>query len=135
MQPRYSSPRYLSHARRRIGTWRFAPAGLAAGVAGMLVLTAYAATGSPNPVVWTQKILTTIEPVVVPESIPTSAPSLAPTPHEAVPPPADEPEPTERPEPSDGPATSSTPGRDGGDDTEIDTSSGIAEALLPTFPE
>jgi hypothetical protein len=109
VRPRHSAPRYLSPARHGIGAWRFAPAGLAAGVAGMIVLTAYATTGSPNPVVWTKQIVTKIQPDVAPESSP--APSREPSHHEDRPAPAppthaaqptERPEPTETPEPSDG---------------------------------
>ena len=105
VRPRYSAPRYLSPARHGIGAWRFAPPGLAAGVAGMIVLTAYAATGSPNPVVWTQQIVTKIQPNVAPEASPSLAPSPEPSSHEAGPAPdqpTERPEPSETPEPSDG---------------------------------
>lgn len=121
IQPRYSSPRYMSTARRRIGPWRFAPAGLAAGVAGMLALTAYAATGSANPVVWTERIVTTIEPN---DAGPTVTPTSEPSPHAAAPAapthhaeatpraePSEHPEGTPRPEPSESPQ----PGFGGGE--------------------
>lgn len=110
-QPRYSSPRYLSPARRRIGTWRFAPAGLAAGVAGMLVLTAYAATGSPNPVVWTQQIVTRIGPNVT-ESSPTPQPESEPSPRVGAPgaPTSDrDAEPTSRPQAAETPQPGESP--------------------------
>lgn len=116
VRPRYSAPRYLSPARHGIGAWRFAPAGLAAGVAGMIVLTAYAATGSPNPVVWTQQIVTKIQPNVAPVSSPGSASSSEPSHHEASPapaPPTRAAEPTERPEPTE------TPEPSGGDHSGV----------------
>ena len=105
VRPVYSTPRYLSSAPRRVRAWRLAPAVLAAGVLGMLGLTAYAATGSPNPVVWTQQIVTKIEPSAAPESNPITTPSEAPEPN-VVPPAAasdqPEPRPSESPESSDG---------------------------------
>jgi hypothetical protein len=51
---------------------------VAVGVAGLL-LTAYAATGSPNPVIWTQNAASAINSVTHgPEPIPTAEPSSAP---------------------------------------------------------
>ena len=61
VQPRFSSPRYLSHPRQHVGTWRFAPVALAVSLAGILALSAFVATGSANPVVWTQRVVTVIE--------------------------------------------------------------------------
>jgi hypothetical protein len=116
VRPLYSSPRYLSPARNRIGTWRFAPAGLAAGVASLLALTAFAATGSPNPVVWTEKIVTTIETQPAPE--PTSTQEPTPEPSRHAPPPAspNEAQPSQEAEPSQRSEPSPTPehGDDGG---------------------
>src|SRR6267378_2880084 len=76
VRPRWSSPRYLDATPHRVGAWRLAPAALVAGVIGILALSAFAATGSANPVVWEQRIVTTIQPIVVPEV--TSAPTQAP---------------------------------------------------------
>src|SRR5256885_16182744 len=56
IEPRFSSPRYLGASRRRV-TWRLAPAALALSLVAILGLTAYAATGSPNPVVWTEDVV------------------------------------------------------------------------------
>ena len=106
VQPRFSSPRYLSHgAGGRVGAWRFAPAALAIGLAGILGLTAYAATGSTNPAVWTERAKSVIE-AVPPSSESTPSPARP----QAAPPaapvrqspaaPAERPEPTEQPEPS-----------------------------------
>jgi cell division septation protein DedD len=110
--PRYSSPRYASPtARHLLGAWRIAPVGLSAGVVGILALTAYAATGSPNPVVWTERIVTTVQPNVTTEASPSPAPSPPPSePAEAPPaaaPPAHDAEPT--PEPSERPESSPQP--------------------------
>ena len=115
VQPPYSSPRYLSTARHSVAVWRVAPAALAAAIVGMLGLTAYAATGSPNPVVWTQHIMTRIEPNSVPESSPAMT---SPTPAHVAPaapaPPSHQAQPTEQPEPSEEPHATPTPEHDGG---------------------
>ena len=129
IQPAHSSPRYLAAAHHRVAVWRVAPAALAAAVLGMAGLTAYAATGSPNPVVWTQHIMTRIEPNSVPESSPVTA-SPTPPSHVAtgapVVPPTHQPEPTERPEPSEAPESTPSPGHDseggGGDANSSRTS-------------
>jgi hypothetical protein len=121
VQPPSSSPRYLVSPRHRVPVWRFAPAALAVAVVGMLGLTAYAATGSPNPVVWTQHIMNRMEPNS-PESTP-ATPGLTPSSHPEPAAPAQpthEAQPTERPEPSEVPHATPTPETDsgggGGDD-------------------
>ncbi len=80
VQPPHSAPRYLSVTPRgalRTVFLRAAPA-VAVGVAG-LMLTAYAATGSPNPVIWTQNAASAITSIThAPEPIPTAEPSSAP---------------------------------------------------------
>lgn len=109
--PRYSPPRYLAAPRRRAGPWRFAPAGLALGLVGMLGLTAYAATGSPNPVVWTQQIVTRMGPNGS-ESSPAAEPSSEPAPRlvaPEAPSPNRESEPTSRPQPSQSPEPRESP--------------------------
>jgi len=58
--PPSSPPRYLS-ASAGGRSWRMAPAALAIGATCLLALTAVAATGSPSPVVWTQRAASTIE--------------------------------------------------------------------------
>lgn len=112
--PRYPSPRYLSPAaRHRLGPRRIAPVGLSAGVIGIVALTAYAATGSPNPVVWTERIVTTVQPNATTEGGSSPAPSPAPSQHAVAPPPAapptDQAEPTPHAEPSEGPEGSPWP--------------------------
>lgn len=119
IQPPYSSPRYMSPTHR-ISPWRLAPAGLAAGVAGILALSFYAATGSPNPAVWTHTIVTKIQPNAPTEASPVSAPSppqaspaigsMAPAPpaeHDG--PTTSSPRPTERPEPTGSPEPRESP--------------------------
>jgi hypothetical protein len=112
IQPRFSSPRYLSAGRHHVGSWRFAPAGLAVGIVGILALSAYAATGSANPVVWTQRIVTTIQPNVAPEASPTPASNPTPSEHSVAP--VERPEATPRAEPSDHaePSPQPSPGSD-----------------------
>jgi hypothetical protein len=125
VRPRFSPPRYV--APHRLGAWRLAPAALAIGVAGILGLTAYAATGSPNPAVWTEHVVTVIhqapssptaEPTQ-PSSEPKAAPPVAPKqtktpqpPEQAEP--TEQPEPTNRPEPSESPEPSHSPEPSGG---------------------
>lgn len=123
VQPPFSSPRYLSSSRHRVAVWRVAPAALAAAIVGMLGLTAYAATGSPNPVVWTQHIVTRIAPNSAPSEPTLATPGVTPSPHQvpaAPAPPTHEAEPTERPEPSEEPQATPSPEHDsgggGGDD-------------------
>ena len=85
IQPRFSSPRYLSAgARLRVGAWRFAPVALAIGATSILGLTAWAATGSTNPAVWTERMTTVMH--TVPSPTPESTP--APPKSQALPPPA-----------------------------------------------
>jgi hypothetical protein len=112
--PRYSFPRYGSPAARHLpGTWRIAPVGLSAGVIGIVALTAYAATGSPNPVVWTERIVTTVQPNVTTEPGPSPAPSPPSTQRAVAPPPPAPPthqaQPTPHAEPSEGPEGSPWP--------------------------
>ena len=112
VQPRWSPPRYLSPAPQRIGAWRLGPPSLVAAIAGTLALTAYVATGSPNPAVWTQRIVTTVVPNAGPESTPLPTPGQTPSPHAAAPapaPPTERTEPTASAEPSEPPEASPTP--------------------------
>ena len=111
VQPRFSPPRYLSAGNRPL-VRRFAPVGLAVSVVGILALSAFAATGSPNPVVWTEHVVTVIHPIP-------SSPTPSSSPDErgggpATTPGQDgehhgSPEPSERAEPSEQPGESSEP--------------------------
>lgn len=80
VQPPHSSPRYQSVAAvgaLRTAFLRSLPV-VAVAVAGLL-LTAYAATGSPNPVTWTQNAASAITNFThAPEPSPTAEPSSAP---------------------------------------------------------
>ena len=72
IRPRAALPRYLT-AGSPLRAWRLAPAVLAVAFMGILALTAAAATGSPNPVVWTQRVQTVMNP-------PTPSPEVEPSP-------------------------------------------------------
>lgn len=116
--PPNSPPRYLG-ARPRVAAWRLAPAMLAVAFAGMLALAAWAATGTPNPSVWTQRVETVINP-------PSPSPATSPSPpqSQAAPPaapihpatarPSDEPETSASPEPRESPEPTNDHSGDGG---------------------
>jgi hypothetical protein len=102
LRPPRSLPRYATPVPP-LRAWRFAPLVLAIAFTGILALTAFAATGSPNPAVWTNRVETVINPPSVspsPEAEPTQseseqapgAPAHKPTP-----------QPTERAEPTSSP--------------------------------
>ena len=118
--PPYTQPRYLSLAAAR--PLRLAPFVLAAAASALLALSATAATGSPNPVVWTERATATIESVghapanvTSPEPSPNrssksprsgpAAPSTHQPEHRASP----TPEPSERPEESPLPEPTESP--------------------------
>jgi outer membrane biosynthesis protein TonB len=142
MRPPYSAPRYAA-ARRRSLAWRLAPAVLAVTALSGLVLSAYAGTGSPNPVVWTEKVVNVVQPPApppIPEqtqparqkspSPKAAAPSSAPSHHES-PEAAQSPEPRESPEPTDdheqAPSATPSPGTSPGTSTTTTSDSGDAE--------
>lgn len=127
VRPRLVAPRYAS-STAPVGAWRLAPVVLALAFTGILALTAFATTGSPNPVVWTHRVQTVINP---PAPIPTdegvpppqpehkSTPAPAPPKHEESPEPSQRPQPTESPEPRESPEagdnqTSTSDSGDGG---------------------
>ena len=105
IQPPATPPRYLG-SRWSFRTWRLAPVALAAAFTGILALTGVAATGSPNPVVWSQRVQTVINP---PSPSPTNEESPAPAQshteeqapagHQESPEPAESAGPAESPEP------------------------------------
>lgn len=118
-------PRYAM-ARPKFRPWRLAPIALAGAATILLALSATAATGSANPVVWSQRAASTIEAVGhAPEAAPNPAPSpqqspvtarsapvVAPTHapvHKATPKPA----PTHRPEQTQTPRPTPTDDRFG----------------------
>ncbi|HKW60226.1 MAG TPA: hypothetical protein VJR46_10805 [Candidatus Dormibacteraeota bacterium] len=101
VQPRYSAPRYQS-ARGRPRMWRLAPAVLVATIVAMLGLTAYA--GSPNPEVWTQRVVNIVHPTVASPS-----PELTPAQQPQNPEPSEKPEQHESPEPSESPEPKESP--------------------------
>ena len=125
--PLLASARYRSAAASRARRpWRFAPALVGIGAAGM-VITAAAATGSPNPAVWKERAGSVIQsvahfPVASPKAHPSPkpAPSHAvsqgtgpthPTPSSGHQPPSQGPEPTDRAEPSPRPEPTPSDGR------------------------
>jgi hypothetical protein len=68
-------PRYAM-AQHAFRPWRLAPIALAGAATVLLALTAVAATGSANPVVWSQRAASTIEAVGrAPETSPSPVPS------------------------------------------------------------
>jgi hypothetical protein len=82
VMPPFSPPRYMSHRHSGVSAWRLAPASFALGLTGVLALSAYAATGSPNPAVWGQRAASTIgsvrlAPAVVPAPPSSSAAPVA----------------------------------------------------------
>jgi len=131
VQPRHSTPRYLNAHSRPIA-WRFAPAVLVASVISMLALTAYVATGSPNPADWGHDVVTIIQSSSTTPTPPTTTapPTVRPSPtyrpqqqptqksveHES-------PEPSERPEPSDDHSGDGS-GHDGGSSDDGDEHEG-----------
>ena len=116
VQPRFSSPRYLAGAGRP--ALRLAPAVLVLSLVAILGLSAYVATGSPNPVVWTEHVVTVIHPNPA-SPTPSASPQeqrggTVATPsqdqnHKTTPEPADRAEPTERPEPAGQPEPAESP--------------------------
>ena len=117
-------PRYAM-AKPAFRPWRLAPIALAGAATVLLALTAVAATGSANPVVWSERATSTIQSVGhAPEASPSPAPSSqeaprpgapaprpAPAPKAAAPRPAPtrSPEDSPRPTPSDEHHGSSSP--------------------------
>jgi hypothetical protein len=63
VMPPFSPPRYQAKATAHVRAWRLAPATFALGLTAFLALSAYAATGSANPVVWGQRVESTIHSV------------------------------------------------------------------------
>ena len=145
--PMLSSARYRMGAGKTLSrAWRLAPA-LVAVVAAGAVLTATAATGSPNPAIWRDRAGSVIQnvghfasespkavqspkpeprespPGQVPagsHATPSSERETEPTPK---PEPADTPEPSQSPAPTDTPEPTQTPDSSGGSDTNPTPSS------------
>ena len=128
VQPPYSAPRYLA-ARPPSLAWRLAPAVLAVTALSALVLSAYAGTGSPNPVVWTERVVNVVEPPAPsPTPEPTQpagrqTPSSKPAPsHAESPEPGQSPEPRQSPEPSDDHESSPSPSATSSDSGDAERS-------------
>lgn len=119
VQPLHSGPRY-GVALPPVRTWRLAPVVFVAACMGIAGMTAWAATGSTNPAVWTKRVETVINP---PPPSPTPAshesgsgpsqpaaapPAAAPT-HRPTAEPAEKPEPTQSPEQKESPEPRESP--------------------------
>jgi hypothetical protein len=80
--PPSSSPRYASTVMGGARAWSLGPALVAAGATMLLLaVSATAATGSANPVVWAERAGTTIQSVGhTPEAAPSSEPGSEPAP-------------------------------------------------------
>jgi hypothetical protein len=115
VRPPDGEPRYLA-SPTPIRAWRLAPVMLAIAFTGILALTAVAATGSPNPAVWTNRVETVINPPAQtpsPEAEPAAGSErtpAAPSTHGPTSPPSERAEPAgspehESPEPSDDPGS------------------------------
>ncbi len=112
VQPPAGAPRYASQPAPAVRSWNLAPAALVAAIAALAVLTGFAATGSANPAVWTERAVSTIQSgghapqpggatPASPSASPRPAPSAAPS-HEPESEPPSQPKPAESPEPSSG---------------------------------
>jgi outer membrane biosynthesis protein TonB len=103
--PPASSPRYQLAVMGSARTWPVGPALLAAAsTMFLLAVTAAAATGSPNPVVWAERAGTTIQSVGhTPETSPSPEPSENHSAPAAQPKHQPEQEPKETPEPKESP--------------------------------
>jgi hypothetical protein len=119
VQPLHSSPRYLAKNQPPL-TWRFAPAVLVASVISILALSAFVATGSPNPADWGHDVVTIIQSSsTTPTPTPKPTPTLRPTPsHTQEPDEHESPEPREHesPEPPDDHSGEGSGSGDGGQD-------------------
>lgn len=123
MVPRPVAPRYAT-SRAPAAAWRLAPVVLAIAFTGILALTAFAATGSPNPVVWTQRVQTVINPPAptpADEGAPPQQPEHHATAAPAPPKQQESPEPSERPAPAQSPQPRESP--EPGEDARTSTSS------------
>jgi hypothetical protein len=79
-----SDARYLSPRSSR--PWRFASALVGIGAVGAVAVSAFAATGSPNPAVWTERAASSIQSVThIPELSPTPPQSSVPDPRLSAP--------------------------------------------------
>lgn len=103
--------RYCS--TRSVRPWRLASALVGIGAVGAVAVSAFAATGSPNPAVWTERAASSIQSVThIPETSPSPPPSPIPDPRlsapvsqqtgttHAAPPPSRQTEPSDDPEAS-----------------------------------
>ena len=115
VRPLYSYPRYAAGRPRAIGL-RLAPVALAISLVAILSVSAFAATGSPNPAVWTQRVITVINsaqsspnpPAPTEHGFPGAEGTDSPEPSESAEP-KESPEPAEAAEPAESPAPRESP--------------------------
>ncbi|HEV2414503.1 MAG TPA: hypothetical protein VGX27_06815 [Candidatus Dormibacteraeota bacterium] len=123
IRPPATPPRYLASGWS-FRTWRLAPVALAVAITGILALSAVAATGSPNPVVWSQRVQTVINPPSPsPNYEESPAPAQSHTEEQAPAAHQESPEPTERPEPAESPGPAESPEPSGDHSNETATPS------------
>ena len=109
VRPPHTVPRYAI-SPPPVRAWRLAPLILATAFTGILALTAFAATGSPNPAVWTNRVETVIHP---PSPSPTHEDQPAPTQPPAEPAAAPTHAPTDKAQPTSSPGHESPEPEDG----------------------
>jgi hypothetical protein len=129
VKPPFSPPRYPTAGHRPIA-WRVAPAMLAVAAIFALSVTAFAATGSPNPAIWTQRAVSAIDSAAhAPQTFPAAQPTPEPSDEPAKAAPAaparsthedegqSQSEPKESPEPSSNHSSGSSDDRPGSNST------------------
>lgn len=118
VMPPGSYPRYRFASRPHSPLIRFASAGVAVAALGLVTLSAYAATGSANPSVWTQRAITVIQSssqTGAPSPTPESGDEPSPGGSRQVQEPAATPRPSERPDHPESPEPQESPHQTGGD--------------------
>jgi len=140
IQPSFPAPRYLSPTRRPALAWRPAPVALGLALIGIAAISAYAATGSPNPAVWTERVVTISHSSPTPpatsagpevrKAAPPAPPARTPG-HEASPAASNRPEPSESPEPIRSPEPGESSGTSGEHSDTGDSSSSSQPSPAP----
>jgi hypothetical protein len=139
VRPPHSAPRYLT-ARGRPVALRLVPAALAACLLAVLALSAFFATGSTNPVVWGQRVVTVVEPPKAAQSPtpeqkdnkgPATRPSESPEQEHQSPGPQPSAEPRESPEPADDHSGSGSSGSGSSGTSGSDSHSGSGSGDSP----
>lgn len=110
--PPRAYPRYRFASRPHSPLIRFASAAVAVAALGLVTLSAYAATGSANPSVWTRRAITAIESssqTSTPSPTPESGDQPSPGASKQVEEPAASPRPSERPDHPESPEPQESP--------------------------